>query len=132
MRRLVNGLILVAVTLMFLAAPSPAEAQAPKVLQVVLVSVDPGNQDDYLAELKKAQPIFERHGLPAFRVWQSTLAGPNTGGTIVGVEYENLAAFAEGTGKLQADPEWQKWVDNLQKKGISQVTSNSLLVETTP
>ena len=132
MRTLVNGLILVAVALVFLAAPSPAEAQAPKVLQVVLVSVESGNQDDYLAALKKAQPIFERLGLPAFRVWQSTLAGPNTGNTVVGVEYENLAAFAEGSGKLQADAEWQKWVENNQKKGISQVTSNSLMVETTP
>ena len=65
-------------------------------------------------------------------MWQATLAGPNTGGTIVGIEYDNLAAFAEGTGKLQADSEWQKWVDNLQKKGISEVTSNSMLVEITP
>ena len=91
MRRLVNGLILVAAALMFLAAPGAAEAQAPKVLQVVLVSVEPADRDDYLAALTKAQPIFERLGLPAFRVWQSTLAGPNTGGTIVGIEYENLA-----------------------------------------
>ena len=132
MGRLVNGLMLAAAALMFLGAPSSAEAQQPKVLQVVLVSVEPANQDNYLAELKKAQVIFERLSLPAFRVWQATLAGPNTGGTIVGVEYENLAAFAEGTGKLQADAEWQKWVDNLQKKGFSQVTSNSMLVEVTP
>ena len=132
MTRLVNGLILVAAALMFLGAPSAAEAQAPKVLQVVLVDVEPASQDDYLAELKKAQAIFDRLGLPTFRVWQSTLAGPNTGGTIVGVEYENLAAFAAGTGKLQADAEWQKWIDNIQKKGYSQVSSNSLLVETTP
>ena len=132
MGRVVNGLILVAAALVLLGVASPAEAQAPKVLQVVLVSVEPGSQDDYLAELKKAGAIFERLGLPAFRVWQTTLAGPNTGGTVIGVEYENLAAFAAGTGKLQADAEWQKWLDNILKKGISQVTSNSLLVETTP
>ncbi len=132
MGRFVSGLILATAALMFLGAPSAAQAQAPKVLQVVLVSVEPADRDDYLADLKKAQVIFERLGLPAFRVWQATLAGPNTGGTIVGVEYQNLAAFAEGSGKLQADPGWQKWVDNIQKKGISQVTSNSLLVETTP
>ena len=132
MKRLVNGLILAAATLMLLGAPSSATAQAPNVLQVVLVTVEPMNQDAYLAELKKAQAIFDRLGLPAFRVWQATLAGPNTGGTIVGIEYDNLAAFAEGTGKLQADSEWQKWVDNLQKKGISEVTSNSMLVEITP
>ena len=45
MKRLVNGLILAAATLMLLGAPSSATAQAPNVLQVVLVTVEPMNQD---------------------------------------------------------------------------------------
>ena len=46
MGRFVSGLILATAALIFLGAPSAAQAQAPKVLQVVLVSVEPANQDD--------------------------------------------------------------------------------------
>ena len=65
-------------------------------------------------------------------MWQSTLAGPNTGGLAIAIEYADMASFAAGQSKLQADAEWQKWIEELQAWDKSAVTSNSLLIERTP
>ena len=77
----------------------------------------------------QGQAIFKRLGLPSFRVWFSSLSGPNTGSVVIAVEYTDDVTRAQGAAKLAADPEWQKWVDELQEWGKSNVTSNSLLVE---
>jgi hypothetical protein len=121
-----------AVAVLF-AIPGLASAQAaPKVLQAVIIDVDPGAGDAFMERLAKGQVIFKRLGLPAMRVWFSSLAGPNTGSLVIGVEYPDDVTRAKLGAKLQADAEWQKWVDELQAWGKSRITSNSLLVELTP
>ncbi len=65
-------------------------------------------------------------------MWQSTLAGPNTGNIIFVTEYDGSGEWAKQAAKLQASAEWQKWIDELQSWGKTTVTSNSMLVEITP
>jgi hypothetical protein len=65
------------------------------------------------------------------RVWQSTLAGPNTGTVAVAVEHPSLVSMAQDGAKVAADAEWQKVVDAFQAAGM-RVVSNSVSVEITP
>ncbi len=132
MKRITKGLLGMLIVLACLGVAATAGAEGPKALQVVAVDVKAKNQAEYLEKLAKAKAIFERLGLPAFRVWQPTLAGPNTGGLAIGIEYADMTSLAAGQLKLQADAEWQKWVESRQKWDKSDVTSNSLLIEITP
>ena len=132
MKRITIGLLGILVLLVGLSVAVTAGAEGPTALQVVSVDVKEKNQAKYLEKLGNAQAIFARLGLPAFRVWQSTLAGPNTGGLTIGIEYADMASFAAGQAKLQADAEWLKWLENLRNWDKSTVTSNSILIERTP
>ena len=128
-----NAIRIVVVLAMLVAFGGLAQAdEPPKVLQVVSVQVEPKDVSDYLAQLKRAQGILTRLGLPGFRVWQSTLAGSDTGSVVVAIESDHLGAFAANAGKLQADPEWRTWVETQQKSGKTKVVSNSMYVERTP
>ena len=49
---------------------------------------------------------------------------------VVGIEYPSLAAFAENSTKVQADPEWQKLIAGLDD--VRTVVSRSLYRERTP
>ena len=126
------GLLGILVVLVCLSVAATAAAEGPTALQVVSVDVSAKHQAKYLEKLAKAQTIFARLGLPAFHVWQSTLAGPNTGGLTVGIQYADMAAFAAGQAKLGADAEWQQWLENLRNWDKSTVTSRSILIEITP
>ena len=132
MKRITIGLLGILVLLVGLSVAATASAEGPTALQVVSVDVNAKNQAKYLEKLAKAQTIFARLDLPAFRVWQATLAGPNTGGLTIGIQYADMASFAAGQAKLQADAEWLKWLENLRNWDKSTVTSNSILIERTP
>ncbi len=132
MKRITNGFLGILVLLACLGVAATAGAEGPKALQVVAVDVKASNQAEYLEKLAEAKAIFERLGLPAFRVWQATLAGPDTGGLAIGIEYADMASFAAGQSKLQADAEWQQWIQSQQEWDKGDVTSNSLLIERTP
>ena len=71
-------------------------------------------------------------GLPAPRIFQATFAGPNAGTLSIVIDHPSLAAFAANNAKQGADSEWQSWIDELNKAGIRQLVSNSLVVEVTP
>ena len=132
MKRITIGLLGILAVLVCLSVAVTAVAEGPTALQVVSVDVKAKHQAKYFEKLAKAQTIFARLGLPAFRVWQSTLAGPNTGGLAIGIEYADMASFAAGQSKLQADAEWQKWIEDLRNWDKSTVTSNSILIERNP
>ena len=123
-------LVLVVSAVLPLLAASPVRART--VLQVLGIKVAAKDVDAYLEKVKSLQAVSRRLGLPAPRVWRSTVAGPDVGTIFVGIEHASLAAFAEDVAKLQADPEWQKGLKDLDKSGIRTVISNSLLEDVTP
>jgi NIPSNAP len=124
-------LVLVSAFCFGLALPSLAAADSNTVLQVTAVQVKPGQMDAYLAKVKQLQAIIKRLGTPGTtRVWEATLAGDDSGTVVVGVEYPSLAAYAESTSKVSADPEWQKMMAGLDD--MRTVVSRSLYRERTP
>ena len=134
MKNFVYGWILAAAAATLTAAPTPAFAQegAPKVATILTVDVAAVDQDAFLQRISQGQAIWKKLGIPPFRVWQSTLSGPTTGTIVFVTEYDGAGAWVQNSGKLQASPEWEKWIDDLQAWGKSSVSSNSMMVEITP
>jgi hypothetical protein len=112
------------------AAPLSAAA-ADTVLQVVAVKVNPGQQDAYVAKLGQLKAILKRLGVKAtMRAWQATAAGDATGTVVVGLEFPDLAAYADGSTKIQKDAEWQTLIAGLDS--LRTTLSMSLYREVTP
>ncbi len=134
MRNVVYGSILAAAVAAMLAGPSTAiaQAEAPNVVVVTIIQVEGADQAALMDQTKKAQAIWKELGIPAFRTWQSTLAGPNTGSVVFVTEYDDSGAWAKGAQKLAASEKWQKWIRDIQGWGKTTVTSSSMLVEITP
>ena len=126
------GILGSVLVLVLLAAPLPAQAQdAPKVSNVLTFDVG-GDVPAFLGFVERRNKIAERLGTKGvLRVYQSTLAGPQTGAVIVVVEYASLASMAADQAKVNADPEWQQFVAEVQAAGMTMV-SNSVAVEITP
>lgn len=105
----------------------PQPVASGSVLQGVLLRVKPGQLDTYLKRVDALKAIQARLGTSGnTRVWQATLAGEATGMIAVGLTHPSLAAYAENTSKLQADPEWQKIIAGLDE--IRTLVSTSLFV----
>ena len=121
-----------ALALTFALAPSQAAAQGPpKVINVLTIDTK-GDLDGFLKLAKRARELQSQHGGTGMqRVWQSTLAGPNTGTVAVAVEYSSLVSMAQSQAKVGATPEWQKFINDFQASGMS-VLSNSLSIEVSP
>src|SRR3990172_12156021 len=113
-----GSLVLASVSWLALVVPVVASADANTVLQVTAVQVKAGQMDAYLAKVKQLTAINKRLGTAVTtRVWEATLAGDGTGTVVVGIEYPSLAAFAENSTKVQADPEGQKLIAGVEDGG---------------
>ena len=105
---------------------------SPNVIVVTIIQVEGADQAALMDQTKKAQAIWKDLGVPAFRTWQSTLAGTNTGSVVYVTEYDDSVAWAKGTQKLAASEKWQKFIQEFQAWGKSTTTSSSMLMEITP
>ena len=114
------------------AVPVTMQAAEPqKVAAVISVKVT-GDRQAYLGKIKSLQAISKRLGLPAARVWRETMAGEAADTIHIVTEYPSLAAWAEGTGKLNADAEGNKLIRDIDASGIRTLLGRSLMVEDTP
>jgi hypothetical protein len=114
------------VLVLILGMSSAAFAQKTSVLRVVVIKTD--NVPAYLQMLEKGKEIQKKIGLtPQIRVWQATLAGPEAGAIVVGIEYPSLAAYADADAKMRADKDYQAWLKDLDK--IRTIVSESLYKE---
>ncbi len=113
------------VLVLILGMSSAAFAQKTSVLRVVIKT---DNVPAYLQMLEKGKEIQKKIGLtPQIRVWQATLAGPEAGAIVVGIEYPSLAAYADADAKMRADKDYQAWLKDLDK--IRTIVSESLYKE---
>lgn len=80
------------------------------VIAIFTYEVRPGRMDDFMAKLKKAaEPRFESKVMPkSFRLFRSTVPGPDTGPVIMMIEYEDMAAYGERAAFENSSPEWKK------------------------
>jgi hypothetical protein len=80
------------------------------VIAMFTYEVKAGRMDDFMAKLKKAgDPRFESKVMPkSFRLFRSTVPGPDTGPVIIMIEYEDMAAYGARTAFENSNPEWKK------------------------
>jgi len=131
MTRTPHMLALILTVTLTLGIAASATAAGPAVTQVVAVDTN-GDTDALLADAKSNAKIFERLGIQATRRYmQATLAGSESGTIAVVIDYPSLAALAAAQEKLRNDPEWQKYIEKINKSGMS-VQSNSVWVDMTP
>ncbi len=134
MQRIVRRMALLTLLAVMVGLPavSAAQAQGPAQRRVILFEVEPGQMNEFVKRQSQALAIRKRLGVPASRIFQATLAGPNTNTVTIVIEHPSLAAFAANNAKLYADSEFQSWLEELLKAGIGRLVSDSLLAEVTP
>lgn len=125
-------LIACSLALFALAGPGRSYAQEPpKIVNVIVIDVA-GDLPKFIELFKQSQAINQRLGMKGqSRIWQSTLAGPNTGSIAVAIEHPSLVSMAQDGAKLAADAEWQQVVSAFQAAKM-RIVSNSVAVEITP
>ena len=79
-------------------------------------------------ELDTNRALMKKLGVNMqLRVFRATFAGPNTGTIVVTQEYASWAALSDAQAKTAADPEFSKWLKNLDT--VRTITSDSLYRE---
>ena len=131
MRTRVFVALLASVLFVALAVPVASFAADQRVMSVIGVKVT-GDRQAYLKKVGALQGIQKRLGVPATHIWRATLAGSGTDLVYIVAEYASLAAYADATGKLTADPEAAKLLRELDASGVRTVVDRSLFVEETP
>lgn len=80
------------------------------VIAIYTYEVKPGRMDEFMAKLRKAaEPSFESKVMPkSFRLFRSTVPGPDTGAVIIMIEFEDMAAYGARATFENSNPEWKK------------------------
>lgn len=80
------------------------------VIAIFKYEVQPGRMGDFMAKLKQAaDPKFTSPAMPrSFRLFRSTVPGPDTGPVIMMIEYEDMAAYGARTAFENANAEWKQ------------------------
>lgn len=76
----------------------------------------------YLALLPRLTANFARLGASVPRIWQATSAGTDTGEILITTAQPSLAALEESQRKLEADPEEQKLLGEIEATGRHVIT----------
>ncbi len=79
------------------------------VIAVFKYQVKPGRMNEFMAKLREAaSPKFASNPMPkSFRLFRSTVPGPDTGPVIMMIEYDDMAAYGARTAFENANPEWK-------------------------
>lgn len=79
------------------------------VIAIFKYQVQPGRMADFMTKLREAaHPRFTSRVMPkSFRLFRSTVPGPDTGPVTMMIEYEDMAAYGARTAYENANPEWR-------------------------
>ena len=128
---LVVSFIVAAMTAVSSAAPAAPPAGPPHVTEVVVLDVG-ANMQKFIELSKRVDAIAAKNHAPGHaRYWMSTWGGPDSGHVIIAIEYPSLASLADSIAKMNASPEFAKWLADVQASGIKQL-SNSVVTELQP
>jgi len=80
------------------------------VIAKFIYEVKPGRMVDFMAKLKQAAgPKFSSPVMPkSFRLFRSTVPGPDTGTVVMLIEYEDMAAYGSRTAFENSNKEWKE------------------------
>ena len=83
---------------------------AMSVVAFFTYEIAPGRLNDFLAKLQRAGSAeFTSPVMPSgFRMFRSTIPGPDTGPLLLFIEYPDMAAYGARTAWEQANPAWRK------------------------
>jgi uncharacterized protein (DUF1330 family) len=124
-------IVLLAFTFSIAPAATPPADAGPPVTHVIVLDVGK-DMPKFLELNKRMGEIAQKYGdAGKARFWINAIAGPESGTVIVTVEYPSMVAFAQSTAKVQASPEYQKFMADAQATSIKQI-SNSIVVEMKP
>lgn len=100
------------------------------VIAIFTYDAKPGRMNDFMAKLKEAaDPCFESEVMPkSFRLFRSTVPGPDTGPVIMMIEYHDMAAYGARTRFENSNPEWKKLFE-AQPESPETLRSVQLLTE---
>ncbi len=116
---------LVVLTLV-LGFSSAAFAQKTTVKRVVVVKTN--DVAAYVQMVAKADAIEKKLGLTIHTtIWQATFAGPDSGTVIATLDFPDMQTLADDYTKLNADPDYQAWLADLNK--IRTIVSDSIYKE---
>lgn len=103
------------------------------VIAIFKYDVKPGRMQDFMAKLREAgSPKFASKVMPkSFRLFRSTVPGPDTGPVIMMIEYDDMAAYGARTANENANPEWKKLFEAAEASPET-LLSVELLTEMTP
>ncbi len=68
--------------------------------------VAPANVEEFVALLPEARTIIDKNGGANLRLFQTTVAGPNTGIIRASVEFDSMAAFGAYSDAIAADADF--------------------------
>jgi hypothetical protein len=80
------------------------------VIAKFIYKVKPGRMSDFMAKLRQAaDPKFNSPVMPkSFRLFRSTVPGPDIGHVMMLIEYEDMAAYGARTTFENANAEWKR------------------------
>ena len=80
------------------------------VIAKFVYEVKPGRMADFMAKLKEAaDPKFNSEVMPkSFRLFHSTVSGPDTDTVVMLIEYEDMAAYNARTAYENNNREWKE------------------------
>jgi hypothetical protein len=96
----------------------------------IIVRID-GSPKAYLALLPRLTANAARLGNPIPRVWQATAAGTGTGTILITTPSPSMAAMEEAQNKMEADPESQQLLRDIEATG-RKVVARLIVRDRTP
>jgi hypothetical protein len=103
------------------------------VLAIFRYEVKPGRMCDFMEKLKKAaSPEFNSTVMPkGVRLFRSAVPGPDTGGLILVIQYEDMAAYGARTAFENSNAAWRKLFE-ANPDSPERLVSVELLTEMAP
>jgi hypothetical protein len=80
------------------------------VIAKFIYEVKPGRMADFMAKLKQAaDPKFNSPDIPtSFRLFRSTVPGPDTAHVVLLIEYDDMAAYGKRTTFENNNKDWKR------------------------
>ncbi|OIQ95469.1 hypothetical protein GALL_225320 [mine drainage metagenome] len=103
------------------------------VIAKFIYEIKPGRMNDFMAKLQMAaHPRFNSSVMPnSFRLFRSTVPGPDTGNVVMLIEYHDMAAYGNRTTFENTDKDWQRLFANTPDSP-EKLLSVELLTEFSP
>jgi hypothetical protein len=121
-------LVLIIVGAMTATSSAAPPASPPRVTEVIVLDVG-ANMSKFVDLSSRVDAIAAKYqSTGQARYWISAWAGSETGHVIVTIEYPSLVSMAQSVAKINASPEFAKWMTEAQASGIKQL-SESVAIE---